>query len=57
MIYANMVNTLTSIGVEEINCQDKKFDPTTHGRKGDFRPTKNKISNTDSYTESGNDRP
>ncbi len=29
MIYTNMINTLTSIGVEEIICQDKEFDPQT----------------------------
>ena len=27
MIYTNLINILKSIGVEEINCQDKEFDP------------------------------
>ena len=27
MIYTNLVNILKSIGVEEIECQDKEFDP------------------------------
>lgn len=27
MIYTNLINILRSIGVEEINCQDKEFDP------------------------------
>ena len=27
MIYTNLINVLKSIGVEEINCQDKEFDP------------------------------
>ena len=27
MIYTNLINVLKSIGVEEIKCQDEKFDP------------------------------
>ncbi len=29
MIYTNMLNILESIGVKEVDCQDKEFDPNT----------------------------